>query len=180
MSRLCVGIIVGAHGVRGELRIKSFTEDPADLASYGPVEDEAASRKFRLTLVGEAKGVVIARLAGVSDRNAAEALKGVKLFIARSALPELEEEEFYYSDLVGLRAEGTNGDTLGTVKGVFNFGGGDVIELVAPDGSHKMFAFTLATVPVVDVKGGRLVIDPPEETEARPDGEEEDAGKDGE
>jgi len=177
-NRVCVGVIVGAHGVRGTLRIKSHTVEPTDLASYGPVEDEAG-KVYRLTLVGEAKGVVTAQLQGVEDRNAAEALRGVKLYVPRSALPPADEEEFYYSDLVGLRAEASDGGELGRVKGVFNFGGGDVIELVGPQGS-RMISFTRATVPMVDIAGGRLVVELPEEIEARPDDAEEDGGNDGE
>jgi 16S rRNA processing protein RimM len=165
-DRVCVGVIVGAHGVRGAVRIKSFTENPADLMAYGPVEDEAGRLRFRLSLIGETKAVLTARLDGVDDRTAAEALKGVKLFVARSALPPADEGEFYYSDLVGLRAEAVDGTGLGQVIGVFDFGGGDIIEVSGPAGT-AMYPFTRAVVPVVDIAGGRLVIDPPFETEAR-------------
>ena len=170
-SLLCVGVIVGAHGVRGALRIKSFTAQPADLAAYGPVQDDRG-RRFQLTLLGEAKGVVLAKLAGVADRDAAEALKGVKLWVERSALPKPDEDEFYYSDLVGLAAESLDGSPRGRVKGVFDFGGGDIIEISGPEGA-VMLPFTRAVVPVVDIAGGRLVIDPPAEIDA---GDEDEDG----
>lgn len=182
-GRVCVGVIVGAHGLKGAVRIKSFTERAADVAAYGEVEDEAGGRRFRLRLVGEVKAVVTARIEGVDERNAADALKGLKLYVARSSLPAPGEEEFYYSDLVGLKAELADGTAMGTVKGVFDFGGGDVIEIAGPDGT-VMLPFTKAAVPVVDIAGGRLVVEPPIEIEAGPDDvpedEEEDGGNDGE
>lgn len=181
MSNLmCVGVVVGAHGVRGGVRIKSFTVVPTDLAAYGPVSDETGKLRYRLTLLGESKGVVLAGLEGVSDRNAAEALKGMKLWVERSALPPPDEEEFYYSDLVGLRAELADGTELGRVKGVFDFGGGDVIEITGPE-KDLMLPFTRAAVPLVDIAGGRLVVEPPEEVEGdRPEDAEKDGGVDGE
>lgn len=182
-GRVCVGVILGAHGLKGAVRIKSFTERAADVAAYGVAEDEAGGRRFRLTPVGEAKGVVTARIEGVSERDGAESLKGLRLYVARSSLPEPEEEEFYYSDLVGLKAELADGTVVGVVKAVFDFGGGDVIEISGPEGA-RMLPFTKAAVPVVDVAGGRLVVDPPIEIEAeRPDGpenEDEDGGNVGE
>lgn len=171
---VCVGVIVGAHGVRGALRVKSFTIQPTDLVAYGPVEAEDGKRQFQPTLLGESqKGVVLIKLDGVDDRNAAEALKGTKLMVPRAALPEPEEEEFYYSDLIGLRAELQDGTLLGKVKAVFDFGGGDVVEIKGPNGA-VMYPFTRAVVPVVDISGGRLVIDPPAEIEALPDQADEE------
>jgi 16S rRNA processing protein RimM len=114
--------------------------------------------------VGEVKGVVTARIAGIDERNAAEALKGLKLYVARASLPAPEEEEFYYSDLVGLEAVLADGTPMGKVKGVFDFGGGDVIEIDSPNGS-LMLPFTKAAVPEVDIAGGRLVVEPPAEVE---------------
>ncbi len=168
-ERVCVGVIVGAHGVRGAVRIKAFTEDPAAVAAYGPVEDEEG-RRFRIKVVGIAKGVVTATLAGVDDRNAAEALKGARLYVARAALPAAEEDEYYHSDLIGLRAEYEDGSVFGTVRGVFDFGAGDVLELGLPDGRVEMLPFTRVVVPVVDVKAGRLVVVPPAVADAREEG----------
>ncbi len=162
-SRLCVGVVGGAQGIKGAVRVKSYTAEADGLTAYGPVEDEAG-RKFRLTVIGAAKGLVTVRFDGVSDRDAAEALKGMKLYVPRSALPPVEDDEFYYADLVGLRAELADGSVLGTVKGVYDFGGGDIIALSSA-GGELMFSFTRATVPVVDIAGGRLVVAPPQELE---------------
>ncbi len=174
MDRVCVGAIVGAHGVRGAVRVKPFTEDPAGIAAYGPVEDEAGERRFRLKVLGVAKGVVNAAIQGVADRNAAEALKGTRLYVPRDALPAPAEDEFYYADLIGLRAELADGTVFGRVRGVFDFGAGDVLDVALPDGRVEMLPFTKAVVPVVDVAGGRVVVAPPETIEARPEDERDE------
>jgi len=103
-KRVCVGIVAGAHGVRGAVRIKSFTAEPKDVARYGPLEDESGGHRFSLRLVGAAKGVLIGWLSGVADRDRAEALRGLRLYLPRAALPPTEEEEFYHADLIGLDA----------------------------------------------------------------------------
>lgn len=159
--RVCVGAIVGAHGVRGQIRVKSFTTDPADVAAYGPVESEDGSRRFKLKVMGEAKGLIIVRLDGVADRDAAEALRGTKLYVPRASLPETEEDEFLYSDLVGLTAEGVDGVVIGTVRGVADFGAGEVLDIGYAGGGSFMVPFTKQAVPVVDIAGRRLVVDPP-------------------
>ena len=168
-ARVRVGEIVGVHGVRGLVRLRSFTEDPAAVTSYGPVEDEPGRRQFAIRLQSTVKGVWIARVEGVDTREAAEALKGVGLFIDRARLPEPEEGEFYHADLIGLRAEraGTGGG-LGTVLAVHDFGAGTMLELQPPEGGTVMVPFTLAAVPVVDLAGGRLVVEPPEEVMVEP------------
>jgi 16S rRNA processing protein RimM len=160
-KRVCVGIISGAHGVRGAVRVKSFTADPKAVASYGPLEDEGGARHFSLRLAGSAKGVVIARLAGISDRDHAEALRGLRLYLPRAALPPPGEEEYYHADLIGLAATLANGTQLGEVRAVHNFGAGDTLEIARPAGPPLMVPFTRAVVPSVDVAAGRLVIDPP-------------------
>lgn len=156
-TRVCVGAIVGAHGVRGQVRVKSFTDDPLDVAAYGPVEDEDRTRRFKLKVMGEAKGLVIAKLDGVDDRDAAEALRGTRLYVSRDKLPETDEDEFLYSDLVGLRAETADGSVVGTVRGVADFGAGEVLDL-----GTFMVPFTKADVPVVDIAGGRVVVVSPQ------------------
>ena len=166
---ICVGVIAGAHGVRGQVRIKSFTDDPGDLTGYGPVAD-ARGRSLEVTVTGRSKGQLLARIAGITDRDAAQALKGTRLYVPRAALPELEDDEEYYrGDLIGLSAEDRAGRALGTVVAVENFGAGDVVEIERPDKATFMVPFTKAAVPEIDLAGGRLVIDPPEEIEAGPE-----------
>lgn len=165
-ARVCIGAIVGAHGIRGAVRVKAFTADPVDVAAYGPVEDEAGTRRFTLTVTGEVKGQVIATLAGVHDRTQAEALKGVGLYVSRDRLPKTEEDEFLYSDLVGLTAMGMDGAVVGTVKGIANFGAGDLLDIALTGGGTMFVPFTLAAVPKVDVGAKLVVVDPPAFVEA--------------
>ena len=168
-ARLRVGEIVGVHGVRGLVRLRSFTDDPMAVGGYGPLEDEAGRRQFAIRLQSAVKGVWIAKVDGVDSREAAEALKGVGLYIDRARLPEPEEGEFYHADLIGLRAERAgDGAALGTVLAVHDFGAGTMLELKSPDGGTEMVPFTLAAVPLVDLAGGRVVIDPPEEVVGEP------------
>ena len=171
-GRVCLGVIVGAHGVRGQVKIKSFTEVPDDVAAYGPLADESGARSFAVKVTGRAKGTVVARIDGVSDRDQALALRGTRLFVDRSVLPEPEAESFYHADLIGLAAEGGDGRPLGRVVAVQNYGAGDLLEVAAPDGATELFAFTRSVVPVVDLDGGRVVIAVPDERVANP----EDAG----
>jgi len=159
-SRLCVGVITGAQGVRGAVRIKSFTAVPEDVAAYGPVADEAGQREFALRPVGRAKGVVIATIAGVADRDAAERLKGMRLYVARDKLPAPGEEEYYHADLIGLAAVLRDGTPLGRVRAVHEYGAGDSLEVASESGVTVMVPFTRAAVPEVDLAAGRLVIEP--------------------
>jgi 16S rRNA processing protein RimM len=161
-DRVCLGAITGAHGVRGQVKVKPFTEDPADIAAYGPVTDEAGERRFAISVTGMAKGQVLAKLEGISDRNAAEALRGTRLYVERSALPDTDDGSFYHADLVGLRVEGRDGEKIGTVTALYDFGAGDVVEIHCIDGESRMLPFTETVVPVVDLEGGRLVVEPPE------------------
>lgn len=160
-----IGAIAGAHGVRGEVRVKSFTAEPDAIAAYGPLCDEAGTRTFRLKARGQVRGMLIARLDGVADRDAAEALKGTRLYVPRSALPKTKGEEFYVGDLEGLRAEAPDGALIGRVRSVANYGAGDVVEIVRAGAADLLVAFTQRTVPVVDIAGGRIVVDAPAETE---------------
>jgi 16S rRNA processing protein RimM len=160
-QRVCLGIIVGAHGVRGAVRIKSFTAEPKHVARYGPLEDEAGEREFRLRIVGSATGVVLARIAGIADRNQAEELRGLHLYLSRAALPPPRREEYYHADLVGLDAVLLDGTPLGQVRAVYDFGAGDTLDIARPLGQPVMVPFTRAIVPVVDLAAGQLVIAPP-------------------
>ena len=159
-KRVLVGIVTGPHGVGGAVRIKSFTERPEDIARYGPLAD-ATGRCFALRLVGAGKGVLIARLDGVEDRNRAEGLRGLRLYLPRSALPPAAAEEFYHADLIGLAAVLGDGTVLGRVRAVHDFGAGDTLEIERPAAPPAMVPFTRAIVPLIDLDAGRLVIDPP-------------------
>ena len=155
-----IGVVVGVHGVRGNVRIKSYTSDPVAVGRYGSILDEEG-RPVRLRVVGEAKGTVVAQFEGVADRDRAEALRGTRLFVPRSALPPPEEEEFYHADLIGLAVETVDGRGLGRVVEVANHGAGDMLEVRPPQGTSFLVPFTRTAVPVVDVAGGRVVVDPP-------------------
>lgn len=160
---VCLGAVAGAQGVRGDLRIKPFTADPADVASYGPVSDEAGTRRFTLTVREVRKDVVIVSAAEVRDRNAAEALRGVRLYVPRAALPEPEEDEFYHADLIGLAAVGEDGTVFGTVRALHDFGAGDVMEIARAEGGQPFAVpFTRAVVPVIDFAERRVVVVPPD------------------
>jgi 16S rRNA processing protein RimM len=159
--RVCVGVIAGAQGVRGAVRVKSFTEDPAALRDFAAITDEAGS-PLALQVMEVRPRMVVARIDGVSDRDAAAALRGTKLYLDRTALPEPAKEEFYHADLIGLACETPSGENLGRVKAIHDFGAGDVIEI---DGFDAMIPFTLSAVPKVDLAGERLVVIPPEPTE---------------
>jgi 16S rRNA processing protein RimM len=159
--------------VRGEVKIKTFTADPAKIAAYGPLHDESGTRSFKVKLRGQVRGLVIARLDGVEDRNAAEALKGMRLYVGRDKLPRPRREEWYLADLIGLRVERSGGAVIGTVKSVQNYGAGDLIEVAGPNGQTTYLPFTKRAVPEVDIEGGRLIAEPPDEIEWRPEAAEE-------
>jgi 16S rRNA processing protein RimM len=160
-KRLCVGIVTGPHGIRGAVRVKSFTADPADIDAYGPVSDEAGTRRFAIRVVGMMKGVVLVELGGVADRNAAEALKGLHLYVDRAQLPPADADEFYHADLIGLAARLHDGTALGIVTGLYDFGAGQSIEITAPNGEVAMVPFTKTAVPTIDLDLGTLTVDPP-------------------
>jgi 16S rRNA processing protein RimM len=167
-DRVCVGAIAGAQGVRGAVRIKPFTDAPEDVAAYGPVSDEAETRRFEIDILEVRGGMVIAALDGVGDRNAAEAMKGLRLYVARAVLPEADDDEFYHADLLGLKvvmAEG--GAEVGTVRAIIPAGATEVLEIDRGPGQHtQLVPFTREAVPKIDIKAGWLSIDPPGETEA--------------
>lgn len=147
--------------MRGAVRLKSFTGEPEAIAGYGPLTDESGERRFTLRLIGNAKGLLIAKIAGVEDRDRAETLRGLRLYLPRTMLPPPAEEEYYHADLIGLHAVLTDGATLGQVRAVHDFGAGDTLEIVRADGPPAMVPFTKAVVPVVDIAAGTLVVDPP-------------------
>jgi 16S rRNA processing protein RimM len=160
-ARVLIAQIGAAHGVRGEVRLKPFTQDPLGVAAYGPLESEDGKRRFEIESVRPAKDMLVARLKGVADRNAAEALKNVRLYVARERLPDAGDDEFYHTDLVGLAAVSPRGEAIGTVKAVHNFGAGDLLEIAPADGATIMLPFNETTVPVVDLAAGKIVVEPP-------------------
>jgi 16S rRNA processing protein RimM len=157
--RIVLAIVTGAHGTRGEVRLKSF----ADRLDYGPLDRSDGGPPLEVIAVRPAKDGLIARFEALSDRNAAEALKGVELSVARHRLPAPADENFYFADLIGLTAVRPDGTLLGEVVAVHNFGAGDVIELrLAEVADTVLLPFTRETVPEVDTTAGRLIVDPPE------------------
>ena len=155
------------HGVRGEIRLQRFTGDPLAIADYGPLTDSSGRQSFTLlNLRPQGKDMLVARLKGVDDRESAQALNGVELYLARNKLPAPEEDEFYLADLEGLRAETATGEVIGRVVAVRNFGAGDILEIAPTAGGETlMYPFTRAVAPIIDVAGGRIVVEPPTETE---------------
>jgi len=158
---ILVGAITGARGLKGDVRVKSFTANPKGIANYGDVFEENGGKSYTIRVIGESKGQVFAHLGGIDNRTAAEALKGTRLYVPKSALPAPEEDEFYFSDLVGLSADLVDGGKLGRVKEVHDFGAGTILEVTGGDFGVVMVPFSRAAVPTVDVAGGRIVIDPP-------------------
>jgi 16S rRNA processing protein RimM len=167
-ERIRVARIGAAHGVRGEVKLWPFTQDPMAVASYGTLESEDGARHFVIEALRPAKDFLVARIAGISDRDAAEALRNLDLFVPRERLPAIEEADtFYHADLVGLAAVSADGATLGTVTAVHNFGAGDIIEIQpAAGGAPLMLSFTEAAVPKVDLKTKQIVVVPPATSEA--------------
>ncbi|WP_404424540.1 ribosome maturation factor RimM [Thalassospira australica] len=162
---VCVGMITAPHGVRGAVRVKSYTVDPDNLVGYGPLFDAKGQAKFKLSPVGHVRDQLIAKIDGVNDRDAAERLRGTKLYVPRTALPETEDEdEFYLADLVGLKAHHVDGTLFGTVRGVADFGAGDVIEIALEEvrGKVVVLPFTKEVVPDVVLSERKLVVNPPE------------------
>ncbi len=165
-DRICVARIGAAHGVRGEVKLWSFTEDPAAVAGYGPLETQDGTRRFEIEALRPAKDHFVARIVGIEDRNAAEKLRNVDLYIPRARLPEIDEADtFYHADLIGLKAVTRSGDDVGTVSAIHNFGATDVIEIKPPAGEPLLMPFTDATVPEIDLSARRIVVVPPTESE---------------
>jgi 16S rRNA processing protein RimM len=164
-TRILLGVVTAAHGIKGEVKVKTFTQSPEGLGAYGPVIVEDG-QQFEITALRSSKpDEAIVRFAGIADRGAAETLKGQRLYVPRAALPATESGEFYYADLIGLKAEDPSGNPLGTVRGVHNFGAGDVIEIEFSDSTTEFLAFSDANVPAVDIAAGRIVINLPRDAE---------------
>jgi 16S rRNA processing protein RimM len=162
-DRVCVAQIGAPHGVRGEVRLWIFTEDPMAVTRYGPLEAEDASQRFEVVSLRPAKRYFVARLRGIDDRGAAERVSNTGLYVAREKLPPPEDDDtFYHADLIGLVAYNRQGAAVGTVVAVHNFGAGDLLEIKPQAGGEPvMLPFSAAAVPTVDVASGRIVVDPP-------------------
>lgn len=166
VERVCLAAVAGAHGVRGLVKLKTFTEYPEDVASYGRLTDQKGQTHYDITLKGQVKGTLLAEIAGIADREAAQALRGTRLYVERSALPQPEDpEEFYHADLVNLSVETEAGEKLGRVKAVLNFGAGDLLEIDRKGDKPILLSFTQANVPVIDLDGAKVIVALPEEIE---------------
>ncbi|MEQ1695078.1 MAG: ribosome maturation factor RimM [Hyphomicrobiaceae bacterium] len=175
--RVLLGEISGAHGIRGDLIVRSYAADPSGIAAYGALETAQGKVLPKLSIVRVTDRGVIARFSGVTDRNAAEALKGTQLWVARDRLPKAADGEYYHADLIGLDAVAPDGTEIGHVIAVENFGAGDLLEIRMKDSKRTEYVpFTNAAVPEVDVAAGRLVVVMPDVL----DDEDGDEGEDGE
>lgn len=163
-TRLRLGHIIGAHGVRGEVRIRTHTQTPQSIGDYGPLQDETGERSFKITAVRAAKDGAVARIDGIGTREAAEALKGTALYVERAAMPDdIEEGSYYQADLVGLVALNVDGAAIGQVVSVQNFGAGDLLEVrPATGGKTVLVPFTQEIVPDVELDAGWMLMLPPE------------------
>ena len=169
-SRLLLGRIAGAHGIRGEVLIHAYTSAPEDIVAYGPLSDATARRSFEIAIVRTTPKGVVARIAGIADRTAAEALKGVELYVGRDRLPAAAEGEFYHADLIGLAAVDPAGKAIGEIVAVQNYGAGDLLEIrLAGSAKTELIPFTETAVPQIDIAARRAVVVMPESTDARDD-----------
>ncbi len=159
-ERICIGKIVAAHGIRGEVKVQSQTKTPTDLDKFGDVENKDASRKFSIKVLGMISSNVRVKIKGVDTRNEAEALIGTELYVARSALPELAEDEFYKGDIVGLKVcLRTPDNEIGTVVGFENFGAGEIIEIkLEGQKETELLPFTRQYVPVINLESGYIIV----------------------
>jgi 16S rRNA processing protein RimM len=162
---ICVARIGAAHGVRGAVKLWTFTEDPLAVQGYGPLATKDGARQFEIANVRAAKDHLVATFKGVASRNDAEKLNGIELYVAREKLPATDDDEYYHADLIGLAAVNTANEPLGRVIAIHNFGAGDIIEIAPPQGATMLLPFTNAVVPTVDIAGGRVVIELPQEIE---------------
>jgi 16S rRNA processing protein RimM len=168
-AQICIARIGAPHGVRGAVKLWTFTEDPFAVQQYGPLLTKDGARSFEVATAREAKGHLVATLKGIATREDAERLNGLELYVAREKLPATDEDEYYHADLIGLAAVNATGEPIGRVIAIHNFGAGDIVEIAPPHGSPLLLPFTNAVVPSVDIANGHVVIELPAEIEG--DGE---------
>src|SRR5580700_5333076 len=164
-AQVCVARIGAAHGVRGAVKLWTFTEDPFAVRAYGPLSTKDGARHFEVTSAREARDHLVATFQGVMTREEAERLNGIELYVPREKLPATEQDEYYHADLIGLAAVTTADQPLGRVIAIHNFGAGDIIEIAPPGGATMLLPFTNAVVPTVDIAGGRVVIELPQQVD---------------
>ena len=164
-AKICVARIGAAHGVRGAVKLWTFTQDPLAVTRYGLLTTKDGARQFEVASARQAGDHLVATLKGITSRDEAERLNGLELYVAREKLAATEEDEYYHADLIGLAAVTAAGEPLGRVVAIHNFSAGDIIEIAPPDGATLLLPFTNAVVPTVDLAGGRVVIELPEEIE---------------
>ena len=162
-AHICIARIGAAHGVRGAVKLWTFTEDPLAVKAYGPLLTKDGARSFEVATAREAKGHLVATLKGIATREDAERLNGLELYVAREQLPATEEDEYYHADLIGLAAVNAASEPIGRVAAIHNFGAGDIIEIAPAHGATMLLPFTNAVVPSVDLAAGRVVIELPDE-----------------
>jgi 16S rRNA processing protein RimM len=160
---ICVAKIGAAHGVRGEVKLWPYTDDPLAVMHYGPLSTKDGARQFEVARAREAKGHLVATLKGVAGRDEAERLNGLELYVARDKLPAPEAGEYYHVDLIGLDAVNAAGASIGRVFAIHNFGAGDIIEIAPPRGPTMLLPFTDAVVPTVDLAQGQVIVELPDE-----------------
>jgi 16S rRNA processing protein RimM len=161
-AQICIARIGAAHGVRGAVKLWTFTEDPLAVKQYGPLTTKDGARQFEVATAREAKGHLVATLIGIATREEAERLNGLELYVAREKLPATDENEYYHADLIGLAAVNAANQPLGRVIAIHNFGAGDIIEIAPAGGATMLLPFTNAVVPLVDLAGGRVVVELPD------------------
>ncbi len=160
---ICVGAIAGAFGVKGEVRLKSYTTNPTDIENYAPFQTQDGTMEFDIVLTGQIKKALTARMTGIITKEDADALKGTELYVPKSRLPQLPDDEYYYSDLVGITVQDTGGTVLGSVRSVQNHGATDLLEISVPNATATvLLPFTKQCVPTVDMAQRIIVADPPE------------------
>jgi 16S rRNA processing protein RimM len=162
-AHICIARIGAAHGVRGAVKLWTFTEDPLAVKAYGPLLTKDGARSFEIATAREAKGHLVATLKGIATREDAERLNGLELYVAREKLPATDEDEYYHADLIGLAAVNAASEPIGRVTAIHNFGAGDIIEIAPAHGATMLLPFTNAVVPSVDLAAGRVVIELPDE-----------------
>jgi len=162
-DHICVGAFSGSYGVRGEVRLKSFCADPETIADYSPLTSEDGKHSYALTITRSIKNALVAKVGGITSKEQADALKGIRLFARRDQLPALPDDEFYHADLIGLTVLDTGGTVLGKVHAVQNHGAGDLLEIMPQAGGNTiLLPFTRKVVPTVDLTAGRIIADPPD------------------